>query len=77
MKPEQRGQQCVRSLADRQWKLLLGQLNSFIEGRFVSKYQSNVDKHKWRDERRCKAEEHEHISQLTGQDRRINCAGLS
>lgn len=46
MKPEQRGQQCVRSLTDRQWKLLLGQLNSFIEGRFVSKYQSNVDKHK-------------------------------
>lgn len=46
-------------------------------GQIVSKYQSDADKREWRAEsnkRNTKA--HGRVSQLTGQDGRINCAGF-
>lgn len=70
------GSNVLWSFIDHQWKTLLWQLSCFGEW-FVSKYQSNADKHKCWAECRCKAKELVHISQLTWQDWRINCAGVS
>lgn len=50
----------------------------FPRGRIVSKYQSNADKRERRTERNKRnTKAHGCVSQLTGQDGGINCAGFS
>lgn len=72
--PKKQTKPHVWSVIDSQWK---GLCSSSFEGWFVSWYQSNTDTHMRRVGCRCKANEHEHISQLTSQDWRINCAVIS